>query len=1801
MSTRLKCWWLFVVVFVAFFNIPKLSFAQVTLGTVDSGPFTPGSTLAVPFKLATDCLAQDNRFELYLSDENGSFATETLIGTYTGFYSTYVNGILPANAKPGLGYKIRVKTTSPATVSGVSGTFEIKAGAPVEAKITSTLLDSKNSETFGNCTTRDNNQFFLTNESTPNSNVSMVITNEVSQNTSATINYAGDKIKDFTASLAHYTILTKAVMPNGTVGTKAYLLINNQTITAFGTQGNNLVCLPLGLLTFNVDILSAAGIQNNFPGNLYTVTWGDGSTSVYSLCDIKNLGGRIQHAYKESSCGQISRSGASTIYNAFDVTIKLSNAFCNQLGTPISSWAKVVIKPVNSFTAPKVACLNSLVTVANSSVLGQDPNTNTPECANNTVTFNWFVDGKVVEAGKPYNFNLQTSFLTKGEHTIRLESNSSGACNADPFEMKICIQDPSKPAFSLAQTKVCVGAQVKTTDLSVVDNTCTNDANYYWSVTPAVTYANGTSASSKNPEFVFSVPGVYTITLGVATASCGLVVTPPQVVVVNETPKAILSPDAVLCNLSTYDFNNTTLGPTKTLISGTSKDEADTYLWTVTAAGSGTYSFAAGSNANSKYPSIKFDSYDTYTISLTQTNNCGSTTAKQKLTFTPAPVVNAGIDQQICFTDKSFALSGLVTGTVLSQTWVGGSGTFTPSRNALNAVYTPTDAERASGSVTLQLKVTTPLGLPCNEINDDIILKIKENLAITSPSTLTVCTGNTLNYQPISAAANVTYTWVATGSINALGFSLSGSGNINEVLTNQDATQDATVTYIITPQKDGCIGLPFTLVVTVKPKPSVTALPNKTTICSKSVSAINLTPTINGTTFKYSSTVSGNISGNTQLPTAGNISAINDVLINTGNTPETVTYTIIPVSAGACDGQPVTVTLTVLPAATMANAGGNQTICSGSSITLNGNNPAPTTGKWTLTSGQSGVNFTDATLYNTEVTGLVAGQTYTFKWSILALGDCEPSTSETTVTYFLPLTNHLNDVSQPICSGEVITLQGDIPTGGNGSFSYQWQSSTDGNTWINITSGLNKDLEITALAANYYRRLVNSGNCASASNVITLQVLPGLNNNTITGTQQICLGTTPAGLVGANPVGGNGNFVYQWQQSTDGINFTNINGANAINFNPSAINSTTYYRRLVSSGTCGNNQSNTVKVTVNFPAKAEIIFVKENGCAPFKLAADNISASLYPDRNASYTWFADGVQIGTGATFPGYTIQKENQTVKIKLMVTSSLGCATDELSHDFTTQPGITAAFTSSITSGCGPLTVNFTNTSTSLTAANFTWDFGNGTISNLSQPNAITFQPDPAGKDKTYTVTLSATTPCGVTQQTETILVKANPISVFSPDKTAGCSPFTVTFSNTSPGNDGSYTFDFGDGTTQTVTDKSSVTHTYTTLSVKDFVVKMTATNACGTNESQYTINVAPNNIIPELVVNSNQLRGCAPFKVDFYNNTKGANRFTYNFGDGNSSFSTTAPEVISHTFNRPGKYTVTLNASNDCSTASTTEVIEVLEQPQVSFTADKTAGCDGMIVRFKNTSKNAAGYIWDFGDGTTSTEFEPEHTYSGLGKSYNVTLTAINDLQCNNSLTLSNFINVVAPPTASFVIKEGNTIAMPNYDFNFVDLSTNAASWEWDFGDGAVSSLQNPKHTYGKFGSYTVTLKVYNKEGCTANTFQSVRIVNNPGFLNLPNAFMPASATNDIKTFKAKGKGIKEFRMTVFNKWGQMIWETTKLDDGAPAEGWDGTFNGQEQPQGIYFWKVDVKFSNGSEWKGMSYNNSPAKKTGEIYLIR
>ncbi|AGB01803.1 PKD domain-containing protein [Methanoregula formicica] len=166
-----------------------------------------------------------------------------------------------------------------------------------------------------------------------------------------------------------------------------------------------------------------------------------------------------------------------------------------------------------------------------------------------------------------------------------------------------------------------------------------------------------------------------------------------------------------------------------------------------------------------------------------------------------------------------------------------------------------------------------------------------------------------------------------------------------------------------------------------------------------------------------------------------------------------------------------------------------------------------------------------------------------------------------------------------------------------------------------------------------------------------------------------------------------------------------------------------------------------------------------------------------------------------------------------------------------------------------------------------------------------------------------------------------------------------------------------------------------------------------------------------------------------------------------------------------------------------------------PVAGFTANTTVAAILAPIQFTDTSTGVpTSWSWDFGDSSTSAEQNPVHAYSSAG-TYTVKLTATND-KGSNTVTRSNYITVsesAGTSVASFTASVVNGVAP--LTVTFTDTSTNTPTgWTWDFGDGGASSYQNPTHTYGTAGTYTVKLSATNSKGSTTHSASSLIYVAN-----------------------------------------------------------------------------------------------------------
>ncbi len=328
---------------------------------------------------------------------------------------------------------------------------------------------------------------------------------------------------------------------------------------------------------------------------------------------------------------------------------------------------------------------------------------------------------------------------------------------------------------------------------------------------------------------------------------------------------------------------------------------------------------------------------------------------------------------------------------------------------------------------------------------------------------------------------------------------------------------------------------------------------------------------------------------------------------------------------------------------------------------------------------------------------------------------------------------------------------------------------------------------------------------------------------------------------------------------------------------------------------------------------------------------------------------------------------------------------------------------FTADKTRGANPLTVQFTDTS-SVMATGWLWDFGDGSTSTDQNPS---YQYTTAGF---YPVTLTVTHADGTTNyltRTAYIAVYDLPGAGFTADTTSGKAPLTVQFTDTSTKSPTAWIWDFND---DGIADNTTQNPACTYQADGSYSVNFTATNSGGSSyllKSGYITVDNPDPPVARFTVNTTV--GKTPAVIQFNDTSTGHNitQWSWDFGDGSRSTIRNA----THMFTTAGSFTVALNVTNDGGSNTITKpaYISITESllPVASFTANATSGGPTLAVQFTDTSRHdPIGWLWDFGDGTTSTEQNPVHTYS-YG-SYSVTL-AVTNADGSDSVTKTDFIGV------------------------------------------------------------------------------------------------------------------------------------------------------------------------------------------------
>ncbi len=388
-------------------------------------------------------------------------------------------------------------------------------------------------------------------------------------------------------------------------------------------------------------------------------------------------------------------------------------------------------------------------------------------------------------------------------------------------------------------------------------------------------------------------------------------------------------------------------------------------------------------------------------------------------------------------------------------------------------------------------------------------------------------------------------------------------------------------------------------------------------------------------------------------------------------------------------------------------------------------------------------------------------------------------------------------------------------------------------------------------------------------------------------------------------------------------------------------------------------------------------------------------------------------------------------------------------------------ANFTYNITAECEPGTVQFTNQSTG-TITQYQWQFEGGVPSTSTQQNPTINYPT-AG---VYSVTLTVSN--GPFSDELELINEITILPVPEANFTSSNNGAEVTFTNTSQaGPSAFYTWNFGDGNTS---NEENPVHTY--LQDGTYTVVLNIDDICGFDSRTKTVVIATP---PTANFSGSPTSGCGTFTVNF-TNTSSANATIYDWEfPGGSPSSSILPNPIV-TYNTPGVYPVSLTATNaqGSNTKTISNYISVSAVPTSAFTFVQT----GMTFAFTSQATNATSHLWNFGDGNTSNQINPTHTYAASG-SYTVTLTTGN-ANCPVA-TSTQSISASTAPVSSFTAAASAGCAP--FSAAFTNTSANnPTSFEWQFpgGEPSVSTLANPTVVYENPGSYNVTLITSNLNG-------------------------------------------------------------------------------------------------------------------------
>lgn len=1037
---------------------------------------------------------------------------------------------------------------------------------------------------------------------------------------------------------------------------------------------------------------------------------------------------------------------------------------------------------------------------------------------------------------------------------------------------------------------------------------------------------------------------------------------------------------------------------------------------------------------------------DTKPLPLIKLNGVDSVSSCVPFSFIPTNLSNQGV----C---KPFPYKWEVTDAVTNKVIPSFSGIYTVNDST---IHQPSYNFIVPGKYFLTLKITNSCGtISSNKLFINIIPAAKVSL----PSLQNYCGATQVNFQSDSlhkvlynsAEGNETYKWTISGGTYSFLNGTTAQSKYPIILLSQTNAYAVKVAFTNSCGTDSAtqqinISTGFQ---SVGGKTS-----GSTTLCYGNNTGTVTLGNYSGKITNWQSSKNGGLSWQNITDTTATL--------HYSNLTATTLFRAL-VKNGNCNTVASdTATVTILPQLSVVHAGTDTALCNQPAYTLQADSTKQNeTGLWNQLTGPSTSVIANKNNIQTLVSGLIPG-TYTFEWKV-SNSLCS-NTDTVAVTIYPSINNTIDTATLIACNSGNVLINGNTPTGGNGSYQFEWWMSYDNINWNKINGANSISYSFLADTAAWFKRVVIAGNCSDTSFIKKINVYEHIVNNTISGNQNICMNAIPALFTGSVPQGGDsGAYIYTWESSTDSINWTPVTAATGKDYQSGKLTVSIWFRRKVGTQLCAAipaDVSNAIKININPLPQASFTANTYQGCSPLTVQFAN--QSLY---GTSYQWiFDDGTILNTTRdTSVKHTFNTNIQdTFTVKLITTNNCGSDTATKQIIIIKQQ---AYFTVSDSIGnCLPFKIAFSNQTTPSVLT--TWNFGDGATATGDSFNHVYTAYG------TYTVVMTTKHPGGCTYEYSKKIVIAKPTGTWKYEHGIICNrpvKFEIIASNID-----SAKIIFGDGNS-IITKNAIIYYTYTKAG--NFIPRAELfagqTGNCKISlQGTDTIKVD----IPVAAFSIAETKECGKTQVQFADNSSsvyGITGWKWNFGNGNSS--NIQNPVTNYYSTNKWKIDLIATTPNGCKdTVSSTAFIKINNKPVIAIDAD-SASCQGLFVDYSAivTSIDSVNfYNWHFSNGVNAAAKDISIKYA-LSGNYSAKLIAGTINGCYDTIT--HTISILPKPTVT--TSNDETLCKGNS----IQLTANGANhYTWN----PVTSLScttcpNPKTSPAITTTYVVT--GYAANGC------------------------------------------------------------------------------------------------------------------------